>query len=111
MAFVHATITVNNMEESVKFYQDVVKLDIDRRISPESGPEIVFLGDGETKVELIHYGQEEKVNLGKDIALGFLVDSLEEKMDFVKEMGIAIHSGPFQPNPSTRFFMWKTQMV
>ena len=104
MAFVHATITVNNMEESLKFYQDIVKLNIDRKFTSESGPEIVFLGDGETKVELIHYGQGEKVNLGKDIALGFLVDSLEEKMDFVKEMGTAIHSGPFQPNPNTRFF-------
>lgn len=32
------------------------------------------------------------------------MDSLDEMMDFVKGKGIEIISGPFEPNPNTRFF-------
>jgi lactoylglutathione lyase len=32
------------------------------------------------------------------------MDSVDEMMAFVKEKGIPIHSGPFQPNPNTKFF-------
>lgn len=66
--------------------------------------EIAFLGDGETKVELIHNENIKEVNMGENISMGFQVDSVDEMMDFVKKRGIEIHSGPFQPNPHTRFF-------
>lgn len=104
MKFAHATITVRNMDESLKFYQEIVGLNIDIRISTGTGPEIVFLGEGETKVELIYYGQNKEINIGEDISLGFQVESLEDKMHFIQEKGIKIHSGPFQPNPTTKFF-------
>lgn len=42
--------------------------------------------------------------MGESISMGFQVDSVDEMMDFVKKRGIEIHSGPFQPNPHTRFF-------
>ena len=53
MSFCWATITVNDLEESLSFYQDIVGLTVDRRFQAGPGMEIVFLGDGETKVELI----------------------------------------------------------
>ena len=90
------------MEESLKFYQEIVGLAVGRRFGTEV--EIAFLGDGETKVELICNKENKKVNIGKDISLGFEVKSVDEMMVFVKEKGIAIHSGPFQPNPHTKFF-------
>ncbi|MCX7710543.1 MAG: VOC family protein [Clostridia bacterium] len=105
MKFCWTTIMVNNMEESLKFYQEIVGLAVDRKIGPGAGGEtIVFLGDGETKVELITKRSNEKVNIGQDISLGFEVKSVEEKMAFVKEKGVAIHSGPFQPAPFVKFF-------
>ncbi len=42
--------------------------------------------------------------MGKDISLGFAVDSVDEMMAFVKEKGIAIHSCPFEPSPHVKFF-------
>lgn len=95
---------VKNMEESLRFYQEIVGLTIDRRFQAGPGMEIAFLGDGETKVELIHNSQKEEINIGEDISLGFEVNSVDEMMTFVKEKGFEIHSGPFQPNPSTKFF-------
>ena len=103
MDFVHATINVENMEESLKFYQEIIGLDIDRRFNSSQGVEIVFLGKGDTKVELIYDETIKKIDIGQHIALGFQVKSLDEMMKFVVENGIEIHSGPFNPNPNTKF--------
>lgn len=95
---------VKNLEESLKFYNEIVGLNVSRRFYAGPGVEIAFLGDGETKVELICNQTVKEVSFGHAISLGFVVDSVDEMMAFVKEKGIAIHSGPFQPNPHTKFF-------
>ena len=104
MKFCWTTLTVKNMEESLKFYQEIVGLGVDRKFKAGPGMEIAFLGDGETKVELIYNEKSKDVSIGQDISLGFEVDSLDEMMAAVKERGIDIHSGPFQPNPHIKFF-------
>lgn len=104
MKFLWTTLYVKNMEESLKFYQDVVGLTIDKRFGHGPGSEMCFLGDGETKIELIYSEDCREIDPGKTISMGFSVSSLDEKMEFVKEKGIAIHSGPFQPSPNVRFF-------
>ncbi len=104
MKFCWTTIKVNNMEESLVFYQEVVGLTIDRRFPAGPGVEIVFLGNGETQVELIHDEKVKEVKIGQDISLGFQVESVDKMMDFVKDRGIAIHSGPIEPNPNIKFF-------
>lgn len=104
MKFCWITIMVKNMEESLKFYQEIIGLTKDRSFKAGPGMEISFLGDGETKVELICNSDLEEINLGKDISLGFQVKSVDEMMSFVKEKGLGIHSGPFQPNPNIKYF-------
>lgn len=104
MKFCWTTLTVKNMEESLRFYQEIVGLGVDRRFKAGPETEIVFLGDGETKVELIYNQNNNAISIGQDISMGFEVESLDEKMAVVKEKGIDIHSGPFQPNPHVRFF-------
>ncbi len=104
MKFCWTTITVKNMEASLKFYQDIVKLQIARRFASGPNSEIVFLGDGETQVELIDPGQGNPEPMSPSISLGFEVDSLDDMMNQVKQQGIPIHAGPIQPNPAIRFF-------
>ncbi len=104
MKFCWSTLMVKNLEESLKFYQEIVGLNISKRFNAGPGVEIAFLGDGETKIELICNEALKEVNYGEHISLGFEVKSVDEMMSFVKEKGIAIHSGPIQPNPHTRFF-------
>lgn len=104
MKFAHVTINVKDLEESVKFYQEVVGLPLVNRFPAGPNMEIVFLGEGETLVELIHDAANPDITIGKDISIGFAVDSLNDMMDFVKGKGIEIESGPFEPNPNTRFF-------
>ena len=102
--FVHATIQVKNLEKSLAFYQDIIGLPIARRFVSGDDTEIVFLGEGETLVELIYVEGGEDTNIGNGIALGFGVNSLDETMDFIKDKGVEIHSGPFEPSPTTKFF-------
>ena len=94
---------VNNMEESLKFYQEIIGLSVDRRFKAGPGVEIAFLGDGETKLELICNEIIKEVNIGKDISLGFEVKSVDEMMAYLNEKCIDILSGPYQPNPHTKF--------
>jgi lactoylglutathione lyase len=106
MKFCWCTLMVKNMEESLKFYQEIVGLKIDRRLNAGPNGEIVFLGDGETKVELISNQNKTETDMGKDITLGFEVDSIDKMVEFVKEKGMEFQ-GPFQPSPIVKFFYVK----
>lgn len=103
MKFSFATIQVKNLEESIAFYQDVIGLNIQRRFPAGPGTEIAFMADGPTEIELI-CSEGNRVSHGQDLSLGFAVDSMEQAMEEVKAKGIEIHSGPFSPNPKTKFF-------
>ena len=64
---------------------------------------ITFLGSNETQIELIYKAKADDIVIGKDISLGFVVDSIEQISEILKKKNIPIHSGPFQPNPSIKF--------
>lgn len=104
MKFCWSTLHVRNMSESLAFYQDIVGLEVTRQFKPGPGMEISFLGDGETKVELISDDNYQNIDVGKDISWGFETESVDDMIEFLKDKGIAIHEGPIQPNPHTRFF-------
>lgn len=105
MRFCWSTIGVNDLEESLQFYQEIIGLTLNRRFKTVEDMEIAFLGagEGETEVELIYNAANNQVNFGPDISLGFEVDSIDEKLASLQEKGVTIHSGPFQPNPNIKF--------
>jgi lactoylglutathione lyase len=107
MKFCWITITVNNLEDSVKFYQEIVGLSIDKRYSAGPGVEICFLGKGETKVELICNQNQKAPGKVEGISLGFEVESVDKKIKFIKEKGLEVAGGPIQPNPHIKFFFVK----
>ena len=100
MKFLWCTLHVKDIDASVRFYEQIVGLRETRRM-PGPGGGIVFLGDGETQIELIGSGTG---CIGAGVSVSFAVDDLDAKMAGVQEMGIAIHSGPFAPSPHIRFF-------
>lgn len=104
MEFCWVTLHVKDMEESLRFYEEVVGLEIDNKFNAGPGVEIVFLGDGQTKIELICDRNGNDVSMGNDISLGFEVESMEKMIEFIEFKGLEVHSGPFSPNPSVKFF-------
>ena len=102
MKFCWITINVKDLKESLHFYQKIIGLGVSRRFKADNDREIVFLGGG-TQIELIYDPRVENIVVGKDISLGFEVESLDKINEVLKNNNIAIHSGPFQPNPSIQF--------
>ena len=104
MDFCWVTIYVKDMAKSLKFYQKIIGLNIKREMNPTSEMQIVFLGSGKTEIELIYNANHTNLSYGEDISLGFTVDSVDSEIERLKQNKIEIHSGPFQPNPHTKFF-------
>lgn len=104
MSFCWVTIDVKDMNESLAFYEEIVGLKVNQRFQVGPDMEIAFLGEGETQVELIYNKNNSDISFGENITIGFNVDSVDEKMEFIKGKDLEVHSGPFKPNPSTSFF-------
>lgn len=92
------------MEESLRFYQEIAGLSLNKRYTSGSGKDISFLGDGETKVELICDPNFKNFSECGSISFGFEVDSVDEKIRFIKEKGYEVHKGPVQPNENMTYF-------
>ena len=103
MNFCWVTINVKDMDKSISFYKDIIGLKINRKMNPMPGTELAFLGNDGTEIELIRNEKNNNPQYGNDISLGFVVESLDKMIEFLNEKGIAIHSGPFQPNPMLKF--------
>ncbi len=110
MKFCWCTITVNNMEESLKFYQEVVGLSLNRSFKAGPEIEISFLGEeGKegAEVELIYDPKQKSPGNIEGISLGFEVESVDEMIKFITDKGLEVENGPFQPNPHVKFFFVK----
>lgn len=46
---------------------------------------ITFLGSNETQIELIYNAKADDIVIGKDISLGFVVDSIEQISEILKK--------------------------
>lgn len=105
MKFCWITLNVNNMDESIKFYHELLGVEILERFNAGEDMEIAMLGEPDKpKIELIHNKRNKVVAQGTGISIGFEVDSLNKAMEYVKDKSISIKRGPVSPSPTTRFF-------
>ncbi|MCQ4635743.1 VOC family protein [Anaerovorax odorimutans] len=107
MKFTFATIHVKDLEESIRFYEEVIGMEVARRFPAGPNAEIAFLADGPAEIELIGDKAVTDVSFSDHLSLGLSVDSLDEAMERMKDKGVEITAGPIQPNPNTRFFFIK----
>lgn len=104
MQFIFATVHVKDLEDSIRFYEQTVGLRLIRRFFGGPGIDIAFLADGPAELELICDKNAGCPVHGTDLSLGFLTEDLDQAMRDMEMQGVAIAAGPFQPNPSARFF-------
>jgi lactoylglutathione lyase len=114
--FSWVTLHVQEMERSLRFYRDFLGLSVANRMSPSPNAEIVFLGAGDTKVELIAEGSDalsagtspsatDGTKIGGGISVGFVVsEKLEETMARAQRAEIPITSEIIAPSQHIRFF-------
>jgi lactoylglutathione lyase len=91
--FAHLGINVKNMEESIKFYTEILKCKIiEDRTHP--GMRLVFLDAGGTVVELVYREGNCVLPDGPVNHMAFNVESLNIEIEFLKESGISLLGDP-----------------
>lgn len=102
MKMQHITINTMCMEESIRFYQEIVGLTIQADMRGKGSP-IVFLanGAGETSVELI--ADPDHAYTGSGISIGFGADDVEAKREELLQAGYEV-TPMIAPNPHVKFF-------
>ena len=93
----HTRYRVNDLERTVKFYQDVLGLAVVRRHKSSRGSELVFLQTpgSEELIELCCYPAGGPVQVQADLThLAFEVDSLEDFGLHLSLLGLKYSDGP-----------------
>ena len=99
----HVALMVNNMDESINFYEMMTEMTISRRF--EAGPgEVAFLtnGSGETEIELICMPEGQKFE-GKGLFICFNTDKLDVMHKLAVDKGLK-PSAIQTPDIHTRYF-------
>jgi len=96
----HVTVHTARLSESLEFYQWLLGLHVSHKIDRPGGS-IVFLGEGETKFELIEDKSAVSVN-ATGLSIGFTVGNLGEKLRMLDSRQIP-HTEVISPSPEVRF--------
>ena len=96
----HVTLRTSKLKETVKFYDWLLELPVSRTLETPDGV-IIFLGENETKFELIEDNNAGKID-AKGLTIGFTVDNLDGKLVMLDSRQIP-HSQVISPSPNTRF--------
>ena len=87
----NSAVAVENLEESVRFYTDILGMEEVRRFSPVPGLTIAFVkGEGEATIELIE-GEEGKKGL---YMVGMEIGDMDEEIAKLKAKGVQLTRGP-----------------
>lgn len=100
MQILWTTIMTDKFQESLKFYQDIVGLEVSQLEEGEK-TNMAFLGDeSSSKLELVE--SKDQPNL-KGVSIGLQIDSIDDKMAELKDKGLDI-IGPISPSDEISFF-------
>lgn len=103
MNFKHITFVVENLQQTIDFYETVAELKVERRYT-EGEAELAFLTDGKggTEIELVCMKDMQKFE-GKGFFLCFATDKLDKMHVVAKDKGYN-PSDIRNPNPTARYF-------
>ena len=103
MKFNWVTFKVRDLEKSLFFYNELLKLDISARFG--SGEhQIVMLGKAdEAKIELLTEPNTLIENPGNGVSIGLETENLDALIDVLKAHDFKV-IGPISPIPQMRFF-------
>lgn len=93
----HTRYRVNDLEQTLRFYREVLGLEEVRRHKSPRGSELVFLKapESEETIEICHYPSSGPVVVQADLThLAFEVDSLAEFGSHLAALGLKYSDGP-----------------
>lgn len=105
------TIAVKDLEESIKFYSEIMGLKEVKKFSPQEGINIVFLKDEQSgTIELIQYENRPQNNehiRESMVSIGFQVEDLDKTIYLLKDKGVKIIRGPIEVPSGEKFIFIK----
>ncbi len=100
MKFLHTSITVRNIDESIAFYTEVLGLEFERRRAiPENKAEIAFVRDPSSgaRVEFTHWDGKEGFEAGEQLDhLAFEVPDLDLFLGKARARNVRIAKEPYR---------------
>jgi lactoylglutathione lyase len=104
--FLHTRMRVNDMNETIQFYRDVLGLQVLERKRSPRGSELAFLKvpQSEELIELCSFPASGQVQVQEDLVhLAFEVDNLDETITALERKGIPVTDGPTVTSSGDRF--------
>ncbi len=105
MKFLHTSITVGHMDESLAFYTEVLGLEFERRRTiPENHAEIAFVRDPASgaRIELTHWDGKDSLDAGEQLDhLAFEVPELDRLLLKLRAKNVRVAKEPFRLAGST----------
>ena len=100
MKFLHTSITVRRMDESLAFYTEILGLEFERRRTiPENHAEIAFVRDPASgaRVELTHWDGKETFDPGEQLDhLAFEVPDLDRFLLTIRSKNVRVAKEPYR---------------
>ena len=99
------TISTNDLDQSIAFYEDVLEFRLLRQFDPSPGVRIAFMGDGgQNKIELIERGPFEPPKQ-PCVSLGFEVEDMDLVHEDLVAMDVTILEPPHTLPNGTRLML------
>jgi lactoylglutathione lyase len=95
----HTRMRVNDLDRTVRFYEDALGLKVSRRHTSPRGAQLVFLSvpHSDEEIELCQLPNSPSVQVQPDLMhLAFEVDNLENFAAELKRKGYSLSDGPTQ---------------
>jgi lactoylglutathione lyase len=104
--YLHTRFRVADMDRSVRFYSDILGMEVVERKTSPRGSQLVFLRFPETdcELELCSFPDSGAVDVPEDLVhLAFQVQDLKVCVGKLESAGIPITEGPVEMESGTRF--------
>ena len=102
----HTRMRVSDMEQTIRFYREVLGLEVvEQKVSPR-GSHLAFLAvpNSEELIELCSFPMSGPVTVQEDLVhLAFEVENLDETIQELQSKNVPITDGPTQSSSGSRF--------
>jgi lactoylglutathione lyase len=102
----HTRMRVSDMDETLRFYRDILGLELMERKKSPRGSDLAFLKvpNSDELIELCSFPASGRVQVQEDLVhLAFEVEDLDRAMTYLKERGVPITDGPTTTSSGSRF--------
>ena len=104
--FLHTRMRVDDLEATVKFYQDVFGLEVTKRHESPRGSKLVFLAvpNSEEEIEITYYPESGPVQVQEDLMhLAFQVEDMTRFEEHIRGLGLEFSDGPTESSSGSVF--------